>query len=87
MQTESYESKIRLLEAQLKAERESKMSMAGDMERLDKLVQSREEYMCQLENETVLLRNEIKQTKFNGEKSGYTGFLSGLTQLRCSEER
>ena len=35
--------------------------------------------MCELENETIDLRKEIKQTKFNNMKSGYSGFLSGLT--------
>jgi hypothetical protein len=38
--------------------------------------------MVSLENESITLRREIKEAKFNNEKSGYTGFVSGLTKLR-----
>ena len=81
------ESRITDLEGQVKFETDQRSKMAEEIVRLEKLVQSREDYMCQLENESITLRKEIKATKFNNEKSGYTGFLSGLTQLRRSEER
>ena len=38
--------------------------------------------MVNLENESVMLRKEIKESKFNNEKQGYAGFLGGLTKLR-----
>ena len=53
--------------------------MAGEIVRLEKLVKSREEYMCSLENEAIMIRKEIKDAKFNNEKSGYNGFVGGLT--------
>lgn len=53
--------------------------MAQEIARLEKLVSSREDYVCSLENEAVFLRKEIKNAKFNNEKQGYTGFLTGLT--------
>ena len=43
--------------------------------------------MLSLENETIMLRKEIKEAKFNNEKKGYQGFLGGLTQLRNSRSR
>ena len=38
--------------------------------------------MVKLENESIMLRKEIKDAKFVNEKQGYVGFLGGLTQLR-----
>ena len=61
--------------------------MAQEIVRLEKQVQSREDYMISLENETIMLRKEIKQAKFNNEKQGYSGFLGNLTQLRQSRGR
>lgn len=55
--------------------------------RLEKQVQSREDYMISLENEAIMLRKEIKQAKFNNEKTGYSGFVGSLTQLRQSRGR
>ena len=43
--------------------------------------------MISLENESVMLRKEIKDAKFNNEKTGYSGFIGGLTKLRSSRER
>ena len=53
--------------------------MAQEIVRSEKQVQSREDYMISLENETIMLRKEIKQAKFNNEKQGYSGFLGNLT--------
>lgn len=61
--------------------------MTEEIVRLEKLVRHREEYVVSLENESIYLRKEIKNAKFNNEKSGYTGFVSGLTKLRSSQER
>ena len=38
--------------------------------------------MINLENEAVMLREEIKNAKFNNEKGGYDKFVGGLTVLR-----
>ena len=38
--------------------------------------------MLKLENESIMLRKEIKEAKFVNEKQGYSGFLGNLTQLR-----
>ena len=54
------------------------------MLRLERIVHSREDYLIQLENETTMLRKEIKDCKYNNEKQGYEGFLNGLTILRQS---
>ena len=35
--------------------------------------------MISLENESIMLRKEIKNAKFNNEKQGYSGFVGGLT--------
>jgi len=43
--------------------------------------------MISLENESIVLRREIKDVKFNNEKSGYTGFVGGLTKLREGRDR
>ena len=61
--------------------------MSREVGRLEKQIQSREEYMISLENEAIMLRREIKDAKFHNEKSGYAGFLGGLTQLRDSRDR
>lgn len=61
--------------------------MAGEIVRLEKLVKSREDYMCSLENEAIMIRKEIKESKFNNEKQGYNGFVGGLTQLRSNRVR
>jgi hypothetical protein len=61
--------------------------MAKEVVRVEKLVKTREEYMLSLENESIMLRREIKDVKFHNEKSGYTGFVGGLTKLRESRER
>ena len=42
--------------------------MAEEIVRLEKLVKSREDYMVSLENESIYLRKEIKNAKFNNEK-------------------
>ena len=42
--------------------------MAEEIVRLEKLVKSREDYMCNLETEAIMLRKEIKDAKFNNEK-------------------
>ena len=60
---------------------------AKEVVRLENLVKSREEYMINLETESITLRREIKDVKFHNEKSGYTGFVGGLTKLRESRER
>ena len=41
--------------------------------------------MINLENEAVMLRDEIKNSKFNNEKGGYDKFISGLTVLRARD--
>ena len=61
--------------------------MAEEIVRLEKLVKSREDYMVSLENESIYLRKEIKNSKFTNEKQGYLGFVGNLTQLRASRER
>ena len=61
--------------------------MAKEIARLERLVEAREEYVVSLENESIMIRKEIKDAKFNNEKSGYNGFVSGLTRLRSSTER
>ena len=55
--------------------------MAKEVVRLERLVNQREDYTTQLENETIMLRKEIKDCKYNNEKKGYERFLSGLTKL------
>lgn len=81
------ESELSDLRSQLKFEEDQKKKMANEILRLEQLIQSREDYMVSLENESITLRREIKEAKFNNEKSGYTGFVSGLTKLRQSRER
>lgn len=61
--------------------------MAKEITRLERLVASREDYVVSLENEAVMLRKEIKESKFNNEKQGYDRFVGGLTKLRSSQER
>ena len=41
--------------------------------------------MINLENEAVMLREEIKNSKFNNEKGGYDKFVTGLTRLRSRD--
>ena len=41
--------------------------------------------MINLENEAVMLRDEIKNAKFNNEKGGYDKFVGGLTKLRSRD--
>ena len=41
--------------------------------------------MINLENEAVMLREEIKNAKFNNEKGGYDKFVGGLTVLRARD--
>ena len=43
---------------------------------------AREDYIIALENENIMLREEIKKSKFNCEKNKYENFLGGLTVLR-----
>lgn len=81
------DSKLTDITGQLVFESNQKNKMAGEIVRLEKLVKSREEYMCSLENEAIMIRKEIKDAKFNNEKSGYNGFVGGLTQLRQNRIR
>ena len=81
------ESKLSDVTSQLKFESDQKNKMAEEIVRLEKLVKSREDYMCNLETEAIMLRKEIKDAKFNNEKQGYNGFVGGLTQLRTNRGR
>ena len=62
------ESKLSDVTSQLKFESDQKNKMAEEIVRLEKLVKSREDYMCNLETEAIMLRKEIKDAKFNNEK-------------------
>jgi len=81
------ESKVRDLEGQIQFENTQRKRMTEEIKRLEWQVQSREEYVVQLENEAIYLRKEIKEAKFHNEKHGYAGFVGGLVQLRKSSER
>lgn len=61
--------------------------MAKEIARLERLVSSREEYVVSLETEAIMLRKEIKDSKFNNEKQGYDKLIGGLTKIRSSQER
>ena len=65
------DSRLSEFEALVKNESMQKRQLADENHRLQAKIQSREEYMLSLENETIMLRKEIKETKFNNEKRGY----------------
>ena len=43
--------------------------------------------MISLENEAIMIRKEIKETKFINEKPEYNRFVGGLTRLREDRSR
>ena len=43
--------------------------------------------MISLENEAIMIRKELKDSKFVNEKQGYAGFVGGLTRLREDRSR
>ena len=46
---------------------------------------AREDYIVSLENENIMLREEIRKSKFYKEKDSYDKFTAGLTVLRKRE--
>jgi len=81
------EDKNKELIQQKLAEGESKDEIAQEVVNLERQVKKREQYVINLENEAVMLRDEIKNAKFNNEKGGYDKFVGGLTKLRASRDR
>jgi hypothetical protein len=73
-----------LIQQKLK-EGESKDEIAQEVVNLERQIKKREQYMINLENEAVMLREEIKNSKFHNEKGGYDKFVGGLTKLRSRE--
>lgn len=74
--------KVTDLRNNISKETEFKARMTNEILRFERVVQSREDYIISLENESIMLRKEIKDCKFGNEKQGYAGFVGSLTQLR-----
>ena len=49
---------------------------------LEDLVNQREDYICNLEREAIMLRRDIKEAKYHNEISSYKEFAKKLTVLR-----
>ena len=64
-----------------------KEGMASKIQELEQLVDSREDYILNLEREAVMLRKEIKDAKYNNEKNSYKDFVKNLTVLRPERGR
>jgi molecular chaperone GrpE (heat shock protein) len=64
-----------------------KEGMTGKIQELEQLVDSREDYILNLEREAVMLRKEIKDAKYNNEKNSYKDFVKNLTVLRPERGR